>query len=79
MPADRFPRDVKDTKVATAAPAKLTRAAATLHWAFAALDASAAAAAMHTDVVFTDMALRTQVIGRIDPASKRALLEASFA
>jgi ketosteroid isomerase-like protein len=65
-PADRFPRDMKDAKVATTAPAELTRAATALHKAFAAPDASAAAAAMHTDVVFTDMALRTQVIGRIE-------------
>lgn len=31
-----------------------------------AADAAAAAAGMHTDVVFTDMALRTEVIGRIE-------------
>jgi ketosteroid isomerase-like protein len=65
-PADRFPRDMQESKVATTAPAELTRAAAALHKAFTAPDASAAAAAMHTDVVFTDMALRTQVIGRIE-------------
>jgi ketosteroid isomerase-like protein len=65
-PADRFPRDMKDAKVATTAPAGLTRAATALHKAFAAADAPAAVAAMHTDVVFTDMALRTQVIGRIE-------------
>jgi ketosteroid isomerase-like protein len=65
-PADRFPRDMQESKVATTAPAELTRAATALHKAFAAADASAAAAAMHTDVVFTDMALRTQVIGRIE-------------
>lgn len=67
-PADRFPRDMQDAKVATTAPAELTRAATALHKAFAAPDASAAAAGMHTDVVFTDMALRTQVIGRIETA-----------
>ena len=67
-PADRFPRDVQDVNVATVAlgePAEAAAAAA-LHGTFAAPDASAAAAAMHTDVVFTDMALRTQVIGRIE-------------
>jgi hypothetical protein len=65
-PADRFPRDMQESKVATAVPAELARAAAALHGAFAAPDASAAAAAMHTDAVLTDMALRTQVIGRIE-------------
>jgi ketosteroid isomerase-like protein len=65
-PADRFPRDMQESKVATTAPAELTRAATALHKAFTAPDASAAAAGMHPDVVLTDMALRTQVIGRIE-------------
>jgi ketosteroid isomerase-like protein len=64
--ADRFPRDLKDTRVVTTAPTELARAATALQEAFAAADASAAAAAMHTDVALADMALRTQVIGRIE-------------
>jgi len=41
-------------------------AATSLHHAFEAADASAAGELMHTDVVLVDMALRTQVIGRIE-------------
>ena len=44
----------------------LIKAATILHQAFGTADAAAAAAAMHTDVVLVDMALRTQVIGRIE-------------
>jgi ketosteroid isomerase-like protein len=65
-PAGDFPRDLKDSRVTTTAPAGLVSAATALHEAFAAADASAAAAAMHTDVVFADMALRTQITGRIE-------------
>jgi ketosteroid isomerase-like protein len=67
-PAERFPADLKDTQVPTLADPELVKAATALHRAFAAADASAAAAAMHTDVVLADMALRTQVIGRIETA-----------
>ena len=65
-PAGTFPRDLKDTQVVTQAAPELIKAATALQQAFAAADASAAAAAMHTDVVFVDMALRTQIIGRIE-------------
>jgi hypothetical protein len=65
-PAATFPRDLKDTQVVTQAAPELVKAATALQQAFATADASAAAAAMHTDVVFVDMALRTQVIGRIE-------------
>lgn len=64
-PADSFPRDLKDTHVATRAAPELVKAANALHNAFATADASAAVAAMHTDVVLVDMGLRTQMIGRI--------------
>lgn len=65
-PAGTFPADLKDAQVPTRAAAELVTAATALYQAFAAADASAAAAGMHTDVVFADMALRTQVIGRIE-------------
>jgi ketosteroid isomerase-like protein len=65
-PADTFPRDLKDTQVPTRAAPELTEAADALHTALAAADASGAAAAMHTDVVLVDMALRTQIIGRTE-------------
>jgi hypothetical protein len=67
-PAENFPRDLKDTRVATRAAAELVDAATALHRAFATADASGAAAAMHPDVVLVDMALRTQVLGRIETA-----------
>jgi hypothetical protein len=65
-PVGSFPRDLKDTQIATRAAGELVEAATALQRAFATADASAAAAAMHTDVVLVDMALRTQVIGRIE-------------
>ena len=62
--ADLFPTDLKDTRVPAAAAPEMVKAATALQQAFAAGDAAAAAAVMHTDVVLADMALRTQVIGR---------------
>ncbi len=67
-PADIFPRDLKDRQILVQAAPELVKAATALQEAFATADASAAAAAMHTDVVLVDMALRTQVIGRIETA-----------
>jgi hypothetical protein len=46
--ADRFPRDLKDTRVVTTAPTELARAATALQEAFAAADASAAAGRIET-------------------------------
>lgn len=65
-PAESFPRDLKDTQITTRADSELVETATTLQRAFATADASSAAATMHTDVVLADMALRTQVIGRIE-------------
>lgn len=65
-PVGSFPADLKDAQVQTRADPELIKAATALHHAFAAADPSAAAAAMHADVVLADMALRTQVIGRIE-------------
>ena len=67
-PAGQFPTDLKDEQVPTQAPPELVKAATSLHQAFTAADPTAAAAVMHTDVVLTDMALRTQLIGRIETA-----------
>jgi ketosteroid isomerase-like protein len=65
-PAGSFPADLKDAQVPTRAAAGLVKAATALHQALTTADASAAAAVLHTDVVLADMALRTQVIGRIE-------------
>jgi hypothetical protein len=65
-PAESFPRDLRDTQIATRAAGEVVGAARALQRAFATADPSAAAAAMHTDVVLVDMALRTQLIGRIE-------------
>jgi hypothetical protein len=65
-PADRFPADLGDARVENRAHAALIKAATAMHRGFAAANPSAAAAAMHTDVVLADMALRTQVTGRIE-------------
>ena len=65
-PMDTFPTDLKDGAVPTRAAADLVETATRLQRAFAAADASAAGALLHTDVVLEDMALRGQVIGRIE-------------
>jgi len=64
-PAEVFPKDLKDAQVPTQAAPELIAAATALHQSFRAGDGLAAATLMHTDVVFEDMSLRTQVIGRI--------------
>ena len=65
-PADAFPSDLKDSEVATRAAPEVVAAATALQQAFSAADASTAANLMHTDVVFEDMSLRCQVLGRIE-------------
>ena len=65
-PADNFPTDLKDGRVSTRAPGVLVHAATALQQALGAADASAAHDLLHTDVVLEDMALRTQVVGRIE-------------
>jgi hypothetical protein len=65
-PADAFPSDLKDSVVPTQAAPEIVAAATALQQTFAAGDAAGAAALLHTDVVFEDMALRCQVIGRIE-------------
>lgn len=79
-PDAQFPRDLKDTQVPTQATPELVAAATALQHAFAAGDPSAAAELLHTDVVFSDMSLRTQLIGRIETARYlgRALADAPF-
>ena len=63
-PAEMFPRSLGE--VPTRADPALVAVATELQATFAAGDASAAAALVHTDVVLVDMALRTHVIGRIE-------------
>ena len=65
-PADSFPTDFKDGEVSTRAAPELVEAATALHQAFSAADGSAAHDLLHTDVCLVDMALRAQVIGRIE-------------
>jgi hypothetical protein len=65
-PADHFPTDLKDTDVPTQAAPELIAVAEQLQHAFRAADPSAAGELLHADVLFEDMALRTQLIGRIE-------------
>ena len=65
-PAEAFPTDLKDGAVATQAAPELVDTCTALQRAFAAGDAAAAGDLLHTDVVLVDMALRTQVLGRIE-------------
>ncbi len=65
-PEDSFPRDLKDTQVPSRAAAAITSAATGLLGALSAGDPAAAGALLHTDVVLEDMALRTQVLGRLE-------------
>jgi len=65
-PADSFPTDLKDGAVPPRAAPDLVETATQLQSAFASADTSAAGSLLHTDVVLEDMALRAQVVGRIE-------------
>lgn len=65
-PAETFPTDLGDARLENRAHPTSIKAATVLHQGFAAGDSAAAALVMHPDVVLADMALRTQVIGRIE-------------
>ncbi len=65
-PTDSFPTDLKDDEVPTQAALELVDTCTTLQRAFALGDSSAVHDLLHTDVVLCDMALRTQLIGRIE-------------
>ena len=65
-PADDFPTDFKDGEVPSRAAPELVDAATALQQAFASADTPAAYDLLHTDVVLVDMALRAQLIGRIE-------------
>jgi SnoaL-like domain len=65
-PAAAFPTELKEDVVPTQAAPRLVEVAGALQVAFAAADADAAAALLHTDVVLEDMSLRTHVTGRIE-------------
>ena len=65
-PADRFPTDLKDGQVPTRAAPELADTCTALQQAFAQEDSTAVHDLLHTDVVLVDMALRTQVLGRIE-------------
>jgi limonene-1,2-epoxide hydrolase len=65
-PAESFPTDFKDDQVPTVAAPELVEVATALQQAFGAADAAAAHDLLHTDIVLEDMALRAQVIGRIE-------------
>ena len=67
VPADVFPAVVKD--VATQAAPEVVAAAEALQSAFAAGDAEAAAALLHTDVAHEDMTMRTRLLGRIETSA----------
>ena len=65
-PAETFPTDLKDGEVPTRADPELVDTCTALQQAFARSDSAAAHDLLHTDVVLVDMALRTQVIGRLE-------------
>jgi hypothetical protein len=65
-PAASFPTDFKDGQVPTRAAPELVDAATALQQAFGSADASETHDLLHTDVVLVDMALRAQLIGRIE-------------
>jgi len=68
-PAEVFPTDLKDDVVATQAAPELVAAATALQSAFAAGDAEAVTALLHTDVVLEDMTLRSRLQGRIETSA----------
>ncbi|MEZ4552453.1 MAG: hypothetical protein R3B59_00935 [Dehalococcoidia bacterium] len=79
-PAESFPRDLKESRVPSQAAPELTEAASELQRAFAAADVAAVAARLHADVLFEDMALRAQLVGRAEATRylERVLGEAPY-
>jgi hypothetical protein len=68
-PADSFPTDLKDDIIASQAAPEVATAALALQSAFAAGDAHAVTALLHTDVVLEDMTLRIRLLGRIETSA----------
>jgi ketosteroid isomerase-like protein len=67
-PSDQFPRDLREAVIPTQAAPELVSISTALQSAFAAGDAWSAADLLHADVAFTDMSLRTHLLGRIETA-----------
>lgn len=65
-PAESFPRDLKESGVPSQAAPELLEVAGALQGGFAAADVEAVAALLHADVLFEDMALRAQLVGRAE-------------
>lgn len=65
-PAESFPRDLKESRVPSQAAPELLEVATVLQRGFAAGDGEAVAARLHTDVLFEDMSLRVQLVGRVE-------------
>lgn len=64
-PADKFPTDFKESSAAGNASARICDTASKLHEALASNDHKSAASLFSSDVVYEDMTLRTQVLGRL--------------
>lgn len=64
-PADKFPTDFKETSVRDNASVKIRAAARKLHAAMASNDAKSAAMLLSNDIIYEDMTLRTQVLGKL--------------
>lgn len=64
-PSDKFPTDFKEATVPSKASPRIRAVANKLHAAFAANDATSAAALFSSDAVYEDMTLRTHILGRL--------------
>lgn len=65
-PVDSFPRDLKESQVPSQAAPELVEVATAVQQGFAAADPTAVAARLHADVLFEDMSLRAQLVGRTE-------------
>ena len=65
-PEESFPRDLQESRVPSQAAPELVEVATAVQRGFAAADAAAVAALLHPDVLFEDMALRAQLVGRAE-------------
>lgn len=79
-PEESFPRDLKESRVPSQAAPELIEVAGALQRSFAAADVAGAAALLHPDVLFEDMALRAQLVGRAEATRylERVLGEAPY-
>ena len=72
-PADKFPTDFKETSVRDNTSVKIRGVVTKLHAAMASNDAKSVAMLLSNDVIYEDLTLRTQVLGKLAENERQAI------